>query len=319
MTLIICDPIYKRHLTGPIHPESPARYDVVIQALEKAGLKKKANTAIPRSASFDEISLCHSPAYIDIVKGDISLSEAFGVIDGTFMLSTGDVQICPDSLPAALKAAGAVITGVDNLMQNNMKRVFCAVRPPGHHACTSQGMGFCIFNNVAIGARYAQSIYGIKRVLIADWDVHHGNGTEEIFYEDPSVFYFSTHQEGLYPGTGASEDSGKGAGKGYTLNCPIRAGSNSRTEVLTSFKQMLVPAMEIFKPELILISAGFDSRIGDPLGGFNLTDEDFEQLTLVMCDLAEKYSQGRIISVLEGGYNLKGLASAVVAHVRALE
>ena len=178
-------------------------------------------------------------------------------------------------------------------------------------------MGFCIFNNIAIGARYAQKKHGIERVLIADWDVHHGNGTQDVFYSDGSVFFFSTHQSPWYPGTGDAGETGEGKGKGMTMNCPLPAGSHK--EILEAFRVKLMAAANSFKPDLVMISAGFDSRLNDPLGRFRLTDDDFADLTRMMLDMAEKHAGGRLVSVLEGGYSLEGLAASVAAHVTTLE
>jgi acetoin utilization deacetylase AcuC-like enzyme len=263
----------------------------------------------PRAATEDEVAACHTRKYIDIVKHDVA--------QGYEALSTGDTPLSPDSLEVALQAVGGVLNAVDAVVERRVQNGFCAVRPPGHHATPGRGMGFCIFNNVAIAARYAQRRHGIERVLIADWDVHHGNGTQDIFYADGSVFCFSTHQHPWYPGTGRPHETGEGAGRGATLNCPFPAGSG-RAEILGAFQDKLLPAARDFQPDLVLISAGFDSRLGDPLGRFTLSDTDFADLTSVMLEIAGTYAGGRLVSVLEGGYSLDGLASAAVAHVAAL-
>ncbi len=239
------------------------------------------------------------------------------MVTGFHELSTGDTIISARSLDAASRATGAALNAVDAVFDKKVQNAFCIVRPPGHHATPTKGMGFCIFNSVAIAARYAQRKYGIERVLIADWDVHHGNGTQDIFYTDGSVFFFSTHQHPWYPGTGAPEETGEGRGAGMTMNCPFPAGSGRR-EILGAFEQMLAPAAKKVKPELVLISAGFDSRIDDPLGNFLLTDADFADLTRVMLQIADQSAGGRVVSVLEGGYSLTGLAAAVHSHVQTL-
>jgi len=313
-TYLITDPIYEKHLTGPGHPESPMRYVSILDALNSLGVEEIR----PRDATENDILLCHTPEYLNTVISDVQKCAEFGITDGSCCLSTGDAQICPESYKIALRAAGALLTGTDKVMEGEAQNVFCLVRPPGHHACSDTGMGFCLFNNVAIGARYAQKKYGVKRVLIVDWDVHHGNGTQEIFYSDPSVFYFSTHQSPLYPGTGAEDEIGSGEAVGTILNCPIALGPESRLKVFEAFREQLIPEMAKFKPELVMISAGFDAHTGDPLGSFNLSDDDFSELTAIVKQIANEYAQDRIISALEGGYNLHAIASAAKAHVRTL-
>jgi acetoin utilization deacetylase AcuC-like enzyme len=202
-------------------------------------------------------------------------------------------------------------------MTGAVQNAFCAVRPPGHHATPDRGMGFCIFNNIAIGTRYAQKAHGIERVLIADWDVHHGNGTQDIFYSDGSVFFFSTHQYPWYPGTGLAQETGEGKGRQTTMNFPFPAGSG-RDQIVGAFRSALTKAAGEFKPDLVMVSAGFDSRLGDPLGQFTLHDGDFADLTRVMLEIADKHAGGKLVSVLEGGYDLSGLAAATTAHAQAL-
>jgi acetoin utilization deacetylase AcuC-like enzyme len=308
-TAILADPVYKEHQTGKSHPERPERMDAVVHALEQDGAIQDALRIPVRPATEDELALCHTRQYIEIARRDV----AAGARD----LSTGDTQISPRSFDVALKAAGGLLNAVDAVVERKAANAFCAVRPPGHHATPNRGMGFCLFNNVAIAARYAQKKHGIARVAIVDWDVHHGNGTQDIFYSDGSVFYFSTHQSPWYPGTGAANETGEGKGQGATLNCPFPAGSGHK-EILGAFQSKLIPALRDFKPELVLLSAGFDSRLGDPLGQFTLSDADFAALTTLMLEVAHQYAGGRLVSVLEGGYSLPGLAAASAAHVEAL-
>ena len=304
-TAFLADPVAKEHDTGPGHPEQIARWDAAVRGL---GALKLTDVA-PRAATFEELALCHKPAYIRTAKHDV---EA-----GLGSLSTGDTDICRRSYVAAVHATGVCLNAVDLVLRGEVANAFCIVRPPGHHARPAQGMGFCLFNNIAVAARYAQSKYGVDRVAIVDWDVHHGNGTQDIFYTDRSVFFFSTHQSPWYPGTGDLEEIGEGAGKRTTLNCPYPAGSG-REQILGAFRGKLAPLMDEFRPDLVLISAGFDSRLGDPLGQFRLSDADFAELTSVMMEVADKHSQGRLISVLEGGYNLDGLTRAIGAHAHTL-
>jgi acetoin utilization deacetylase AcuC-like enzyme len=308
-TGLLADPIYTKHDTGPNHPESPQRFEAVRSALTAAGLTKLMTPIESRVATEDELASCHGRDYIAIASRDVHA--------GRSELSTGDTAISAASLDVALRAAGGVLNAVDAVMRREVDNAFCAVRPPGHHARPDQGMGFCLFNNVAIAGRYAQRKYGIDRVLIVDWDVHHGNGTQDIFYEDPSVFFFSTHQWPWYPGTGPASETGEGKAEGCTMNRPLPAGAG-RQEVLGLFETDLRHAADHFQPDLVLISAGFDSRIGDPLGGFKLEDRDFADLTTLMLEIADRHASGRLVSVLEGGYNLSGLGTASTAHVKAL-
>ena len=298
------------HETGPGHPERPSRLEAIRNQLTRDGVIAKAPRVEPRDVTDDEVRLVHSPAYLATVVREIE--------SGVSILSTGDTNVGGvDSLRAARRAAGGVLSAVDAVCAGKLDNAFCAVRPPGHHATPTRGMGFCIFNNIAIAARYAQKKHSLRRVAIVDWDVHHGNGSQDVFYEDADVFFFSTHQSPWYPGTGAREETGAGKGLGTTMNRPFPAGTGMK-EIRGAFENDLLPALERFKPDLILISAGFDSRAGDPLGNFLLQDDDFAALTGLLKRCARTHAAGRMVSVLEGGYNVRGLASAVGAHVAAL-
>jgi len=339
-TAIVSDPYYLKHIPGKSHPEHPVRCTVIDQAIQSIASKRLMKIE-PRKAIDEEILLCHDARYLEIVKENFECLRKtppqhhavnrYGVfwqgieacskkpysINGgkTFFLSTGDVDICPESLEVARLAVGGALKTVDAVFEGKVNNAFCVVRPPGHHACKDRGMGFCIFNNTAIAARYAQKKYNIKRVLIVDWDVHHGNGTQNIFEEDPSVFYFSTHHRFLYPGTGREEETGKG----NILNCPIMPRlKNPREEIFKAFDNKLLKSMEHFKPELVIISCGFDAHKNDPLGGFNLTDQDYVELTQRVMHIADKYAQGRLVSVLEGGYNVEVLGPIAKIHVETL-
>jgi acetoin utilization deacetylase AcuC-like enzyme len=314
-TALLADPIYRQHDTGLGHPEQPGRFDAVVEALDRGGLTPGLLRVEPRPATEDELALCHGHGYIEMVHLEIlSGTPKFS----TRQLSTGDTEVSPQSWEVALNAAGGILNAVDAVVEGAAQNAFCVVRPPGHHARPDQGMGFCIFNNVAVAARYAQRRHGLGKVLIADWDVHHGNGTQDIFYHDGSVFFFSTHQSPWYPFTGAANETGEGRGKGCTLNCPLPAGSG-RTEIVGAFREQLRRAADRFRPDLVLVSAGFDSRMADPLGRFTLADADFAELTGVLLEIAGQYAEGRLVSVLEGGYNLNGLGLAAAAHVKALQ
>jgi acetoin utilization deacetylase AcuC-like enzyme len=308
-TALLLDPVYRKHDTGEGHPEAISRYVAVTEALETAKLTTTLPRIEQRPATDDEVALCHSRSYIATAKRDIR--------SGLHNLTTGDTAVSEDSLDVALRAAGGVCNAIDAVAAGKVKNAFCAVRPPGHHATPNRGMGFCVFNNVAIGARYAQRKHGMARVLIADWDVHHGNGTQDIFYEDGSVLFLSTHQHPWYPGSGMPEERGEGKGEGRIHNFPFPAGAG-RTEILPVFQKHLATAAEAFQPDLVLISAGFDSRAGDPLGRFRLTDADFRDMTLALMEIADRHAKGRLVSVLEGGYSLSGLAAGVTAHINTL-
>ena len=305
-TALVLDDLLTHHRTSEGHPECPERLLVIRRALEPL----KIPLVLPSSrAEPADIALCHDPRY---VEKTLQLIKA-----GAGDLAGGDVSVSAESGEIALHAAGGVIDAVDAVLSGKADNAFCAVRPPGHHARPAAAMGFCLFNNVAIAARHAQKHHGLERVAIVDWDVHHGNGTQEIFYEDGSVLFFSTHQSPWYPGTGHAGETGEGKGAGLTINRPFPAGSG-RTEILAAFRESLLPALENFRPDLILISAGFDSRAGDPLGQFRLTDADFSEMTRLLTDAAARLCGDRLVSALEGGYNLEGLGPAVKTHVTAL-
>ena len=308
-TALIYDEIYTAHHTGDGHPESPARCRAVIDAINASKFSGRLLHLAPRAAVDDEILACHSPEYLDLVKRAVAAGDR--------VLSTGDTSIDDRSLEVARYAAGGVLVAIDAVFAGRARNAFCAVRPPGHHADACRGTGFCLFNNVALGARYAQRRHGVERVLVVDWDVHHGNGTQDIFYADDSVLFFSTHQSHAYPGTGPAGDVGVGRGRSFTINCPLPAGAG-REQVVAAFRNRLLPAADRFKPQFVLISAGFDAREGDPLGELRLTDADFAELTRIVMGIAHEHAGDRLVSVLEGGYNLAGLASAAVSHVGAL-
>ena len=309
-TGLIHHPIYEKHDTGFGHPETPARYRVVIDAIKNdEKLLQKLVEITPEKAQQGIVQAAHAKEHFRRVE------NAFA--DGVDRLDA-DTVISMKSFDAAMFAAGGAVTAVDALMQGEARNAFVAARPPGHHATAERAMGFCIFNNVAVAARYAQNRYKeIDRVAIIDWDVHHGNGTQGIFYSDSSVFFFSMHQYPWYPGTGSRGETGQGKGLGSTLNTPLKAFT-SADEQKRVFESAIEDIASKVKPDLIFISAGFDAHLTDPLGQLELEDPDFGAMTKTVMEWADEVCEGRVISCLEGGYNLDTLGETVRRHVDVL-
>lgn len=299
---------YLRHQAGAGHPERAERLESIMKYLAETKLLNKLVRIAPDPAELDWIVTVHARDYIDFVRQ--ACEQDYRFLDA-------DTGICADSYRIALLAAGGAMAAADAVMENKVNNAFGAVRPPGHHAEKDRARGFCLFNNIAITARYLQQKYKIERVLIVDWDVHHGNGTQNTFYDDPTVFYFSIHQWPHYPGSGLQMEKGIGKGEGFTLNVPL-AGGHGNDDYIDIFEKQLVPAAKNFKPDFILISAGFDGHYQDPLAGMQLTEQGYAQLTQIVVDLADEFCEGRIISLLEGGYNLEMLARSVAAHIEVL-
>ncbi len=308
-TSLVEGKIYLKHQTGELAWENVRRLKALHDGLRDANLLDSLHPITPHKAESEWVALAHRREYIETVKKDAE--------SGAKVLSTGHTLLSKDSYDVALWAVGGVLAACDAVMNGKTRNAFCAVRPPGHHASRDKGMGFCIFNNAGIAARYLQKKHRVGKVLIIDWDVHHGNGTQDIFYEDGSVFYFSTHQWPWYPFTGSEQETGKGEGRGTTLNAPLPAGSGD-TELIEVFEKKLLPQALKFKPDFVLISAGFDSRTADPLGRFRVTDDGFKKLTRIMLHIAAECAEGRLVSILEGGYSLKGLSTAAPAHIETL-
>ena len=307
-TGIVKDPIYIEHKTGSYHPESPERLEVIYEMLEGGEMKEIFTPLSPRKATREEIELIHDPSYFDKVAATAGKSHSS--LDP-------DTQTSEKSFEAALDAAGGLLLGIDKVMAGELDNVFALVRPPGHHAEHNRGMGFCLFNNVAIGALYAINNYDLDRILIVDWDLHHGNGTQHSFYADKRIVYFSTHQYPYYPGTGSFEEVGRGDGEGFTVNVPLNVG-NGDGEYYRIFRQVLEPIADDYKPQLVLVSAGFDIYYKDPLGGMQVTPQGFAALTKVLMDIAERHSDKKLLITLEGGYHLGGLRDGVGDVIKQL-
>ncbi len=303
---IVRDSRFLEHDPGPGHPESPARLEAIYQAMDKASLPGLVDVDT-REAEFEELAWNHHPDYVKRIFNTASVER--------FQLDP-DTATSRGSCTAARLAVGGLLNALELVDKGDIGSAFALVRPPGHHAEYDAAMGFCLFNNVAVAAHYARRVLGYRRVLIVDWDLHHGNGTQRSFYEDPAVLYFSTHQYPYYPGTGAVEELGRGEAKGKTVNVPLGAGAGDG-DFIFIFKEILIPVANFFRPDLILVSAGFDVYEGDPLGGMRVTIDGFGRMAAVLLHLADSLCNGRIVFTLEGGYHLQGLAGGVVEVLKA--
>jgi acetoin utilization deacetylase AcuC-like enzyme len=309
MTLLYTDPLFLKHDTGR-HPESAQRLRAITARLDKAGLLAKCKAGDYQPLDEATVAKVHAAKQVTQVKQ--VAEHGGGHIDADTVLS-------PDSFRVALAAAGACSAAVDAVLKGSAPNALCLVRPPGHHATPTRSMGFCLFNNNALAAQRAKTAHKLSRILIVDWDVHHGNGTQDIFYEDPEVVFYSIHRygNGFYPGTGSDRETGRGKGLGHTINVPVRFGT-SRKEYHGLFTKALEKAADTIKPELVLVSAGFDAHAKDPIGSLGLEVEDFQTLTRLVLEVAKTHAKGRLVSCLEGGYNVDALAESVQAHLEQL-
>jgi acetoin utilization deacetylase AcuC-like enzyme len=305
----VLDAIFEAHDTGPGHPERPARLQSIRRSIEVAGLLERFELVPTETADDALLELCHDADYVRRVD-----AAAAG---GERLLDSMDTAICPVSAKVARLAAGSLVALCRRTVRGELAGGFAAIRPPGHHAERDLAMGFCLFDNVAIAARYLREHEGLERVLIVDWDVHHGNGTQHLFEDDPSVFFFSLHQWPLYPGTGARDERGRGAGLGATLNCPLPPGTGDEG-FLAALTDDLVPAAERFRPQFVLLSAGFDAHRADPLAQLEVTTPAYGEATRIVREIARRHAGARFVSTLEGGYDLDALGASVVEHLRVL-
>jgi acetoin utilization deacetylase AcuC-like enzyme len=308
-TAFVTSPSFARHDTGPGHPERAERLAAIERRLEASGLLGELGVTEAPAASRAALERVHDVRYLDAVEAAIAR--------GARVLDEGDTRVSADSLRAALAAAGGAVRAVDLVLDGSCANAFVGARPPGHHAERAEAMGFCLFNNAAVAAAHLREERKIERVAILDWDVHHGNGTQHVFEEDPTVFYASLHQWPLYPGTGLAKERGIGAGEGATLNCPLPPGSGDR-EWLGALEGTILPALEAFRPGFVVVSAGFDAHVRDPLAQTRLSTEAFGSMTRSVLDLARRVCAGRVVSLLEGGYDLEALAESVETHLGAL-
>ena len=304
-TLLLHHPTYLDHLTPVGHPERPDRLRAIDRILEHEKFQALERDMAPIGRR-EDVALAHPMAYVDMLH-NLAPEEGLARVDA-------DTTMSPGTWEAILRGVGGACRAVDEVVEKKVNNAFSASRPPGHHAEKDRAMGFCFFNNVAVAARYAQDKHGLERVAIIDFDVHHGNGTQDIFWDDASVMYCSTHQMPLYPGSGAASETGSA---GTIVNAPLAAGDDGAV-FKEAMEAIILPRLEGFAPDLVIISAGFDAHMRDPLGSLNFTEADFAWATRALMDVADRHCDGRVVSVLEGGYDLEGLARSVAAHVMTL-